>query len=52
LFLGAWAAVWLAGWLAGVYFFAGSDLPTFIGGYLGCVSAAVVTHRAMGSPQP
>jgi hypothetical protein len=36
-FLGTWAAVWSAGWLVGVYFFAGSDLPAFIGGYLGCL---------------
>jgi hypothetical protein len=48
MFLGIWAAVWLAGWLAAVHFFTRSDLPAFIGGYLGCVSGAFVTYRAMG----
>jgi hypothetical protein len=52
LFLGTWAGVWLAGWLVGVYFFAGSDLPAFIGGYLGCLSAVVVTHQAMRRLRP
>jgi hypothetical protein len=52
LFLGVWAAVWFAGWLTGVYFFTGSDLPAFIGGYLGCVSGAFVTYRAMGRLRP
>jgi hypothetical protein len=47
LFLGIWAAVWFVGWLTGVYFFTGSDLPAFIGSYLGCVSGAFVTYRAL-----
>ena len=52
LFFGIWAAVWLAGWLTGVYFFTGSDLPAFIGGYLGCVSGALITYRTMGRLRP
>jgi hypothetical protein len=52
LFFGIWGTFWLAGWLAGDYFFTGSDLPAFIGGYLGCVSGAFVTYRAMGRLRP
>ena len=52
LFFGIWTAVWLAGWLTGVYFFTGSDLPAFIGGYLGCVSGAFLAYRAMGRLRP
>ena len=48
-FFGTWGAVWLAAWLAGLHFVPGSDLPAFIGGYLGCVVGALVAPNTVVS---